>query len=229
VKSLPTTDDHDAVPRSIARVLDLLEAVVDAGDATLTAASQAVGLAPSTALRHLRALEARRYLSRDGNGVFSAGPALLRLAASTLDHGPNARLIAAAGPHLAALSAATGESAYLAVRVRDDATYVATSEGRHAIRHVGWVGKSVPLAGTAIGEALAGADGAIVRSGTVEPDVTAVAQAVRVRGEVVGAISVIGPTHRMTKQARAVSSAALGLAAAALAGELGGARVGVAS
>ena len=55
----PTAEvDDELVPRSIGRVLDLLEIVL-AGPCTLTAASGEAGLTPTTALRHLRALEAR--------------------------------------------------------------------------------------------------------------------------------------------------------------------------
>src|SRR6478735_2946653 len=140
--------DDELVPRSVGRVLDLLEIVL-AAPCTLTAAAADAELTPTTALRHLRALEARGYVRRDGSGRYGAGPTVLRLAAALGDNGLLQRLTAAAQPHLDILAAATGESAYLAVSDGRTATYVATAESHRAIRHVGWVGQDVPLDGTA--------------------------------------------------------------------------------
>uniref|UniRef100_UPI002616D0CF IclR family transcriptional regulator n=1 Tax=Ilumatobacter sp. TaxID=1967498 RepID=UPI002616D0CF len=148
--------ERGVVPRSVGRALDLLEIVVDGGETTLSPAAQLAGLTPTTALRHLRALEARGYVRRGGDGVFSAGPAVLRLAQSARDDGPLARLITAAGPVLGELTERTGESSYLAVIDGDRAVYLATAESSRSIRHVGWVGRTVPLTGTAVGAALGG-------------------------------------------------------------------------
>ncbi len=51
--------DTEAVPRAVGRVLDLLEIVLAEKSCTLTTAASASDLTPTTALRHLRALEAR--------------------------------------------------------------------------------------------------------------------------------------------------------------------------
>ncbi len=194
--------DADGVPRSIGRVLDVLEAVVDAamvdGPANLTAVALATGLTPTTALRHLRALDQRGYVERAANGSYGPGPTLLRLATVTLRHGPASSLISASRPYLDTLAATTGESSYLTVVAGTDALYLAMAESPRAIRHVGWAGRTVPLAGSAAGEALRGEPGAHVRVGAVEPDITAVAAGVRVGGAVVAALSVVGPSHRMS-------------------------------
>jgi len=213
--------ESQPIPQSVGRALDLLTTVVEAGDLNLTGAANATGLTPTTALRYLRALESRGYLSRDDRGSFSAGPAFLRLAASAFDHGPTARLVAAASPHLAGLAELTGESSYLAIREGDHAVYVATSESARAIRHVGWVGKAVPLVGTAVGEVLGGADGTVVRSGAVEPDITAIARGVEGDGNVLAALSVIGPAHRMTADELDEAAKALDQAASDLVVDLG--------
>jgi urocanate hydratase len=202
----------DPVPRSVGRAFDLLAIVVEAGAINLTTAASRAGLTPTTALRHLRALEALGYVRRGDDGAYAAGPAVLRLAALARDDGPIARLVAAARPVLAELTARTGESAYLALIQGDRAVYLATCESPRSIRHVGWVGKAVPLAGTAVGEALAGEPGVRVRSGAVEPDITAIAVAVGdgpPRTPPVAALSIIGPTHRMDDAAIAVAGDAL--------------------
>ena len=209
------------VPRSIGRVLDLLEAVIERGGCNLTTAAGDATLTPTTARRHLRALEYRGYLCRDASGDFSAGPQLLRLAAQVNDGDPLGRLVAAARPHLAELAARTGESTYLAIADGDVATYVATAGSSRAIRHVRWVGQSVPLHGTAVGDALtSGTPTTVIRSGAVEPDITAVARAIPGHGAMRAAISVIGPRHRLDTEHIAEIDAALVEHADALACEL---------
>ncbi len=189
-----------AAGRSVGRAVDLLEFVLAAGETTLTEAADAAGLTPTTALRYLKSLETRGFLQRSDHGLFSAGPGFLRLAALALAEGPQASLISMAGPRLRSLADGTGESCYLAIANGDGATYIATAESQRAIRHTGWVGKTVPMAGTAVGEALGGHPGVCFKRGSVESEVAAVAVGVRnVDGLIVGALSVIGPTHRMNQ------------------------------
>lgn len=208
------------VPRSVGRAFELLEIVVEAGDLNLTTAASRAGLTPTTALRHLRALEALGYVRRGADGDYAAGPAVVRLAARARDEGPVARLVAAAQPVLDELTATTGESSYLAVVDGDQALYVATAESNQTIRHVGWVGRTVPLAGTAVGAALRGGDGPQHRRGSIEPDIAAVAQPVTGGDRVVAAISVIAPAYRMDDRAVASTEAALARAVDRLRAEL---------
>lgn len=215
--------DDELVPRSVGRVLDLLEIVLGE-PCTLTVAAGAAGLTPTTALRHLRALEARGYVSRDGGGRYGPGPTMLRLAASLGDSGLLQRLVAAAQPHLDALAAATGESAYLSISDGQSATYVATAESHRAIRHVGWVGQDVPLDGTAVGAALARRGVCVTRTGAVEPDITAVSRALPDDPLLDGlgvAVSIVGPQYRLRRAARRDTEAALVAATDAIARAVG--------
>ncbi len=195
----PIVGDHaeSAVPRSVGRVLDLLEIVLAEGRCNLTGAAARADLNPSTALRHLRALEARGYLARSDDGAYRAGPTMWRLAAVFGGAAPVERLLATAQPLLDELAAECGESAYLAVSDRRVATYVAIAESPRAIRHVGWVGQTVPLDGTAVGAALAEPGASAIRTGAIEPDITAVSRAVGAALPFDVAVSVIGPSHRM--------------------------------
>jgi DNA-binding IclR family transcriptional regulator len=122
------------------------------------------------------------------------------------------------------LAEATGESAYLAVRERSQAVYLTAAESSRAIRHTGWVGRTVPLDITAVGAALTG-DGSPVAHrnvGAVEPDVSAaVAPVVGPDGDVVAAISVLGPAQRLRGRALDVTAAAVLAAAEALGRDLG--------
>jgi len=200
------TNQEPDVPRSVGRVLDILEAVLAQRSCTLTAAADATQLTPTTALRHLRALVARGYLGRDIEGTYTAGPTVLRLAASLHDSGPLANLLPAAQPHLDALAATTGESTYLAISDGIVATYIASAQSNRAIRHVGWIGQNVRLDGTAVGAAVASPGKVVVRSGAVESDITAVSLALPSADGMGIAVSVVGPHHRLKRnEARAVA------------------------
>lgn len=212
--------------RSAERVLTLLDAVVTSGELSLTAAAAQTDMPASTALRHLRVLTDRGYLVKGSAGTYSVGPAFVRTALASLQSGPYARLRAAAQPELERLVEATEESAYLAVRDGDAAVYIATVEGRRAIRHVGWVGRSVPIEGTAVGEALLAAPlepgtrpAPIFNTGAIEPDVTAVCAPIGGPAGPIAALSVLGPADRLTgtrlqTAADAVTAAALATSSA---------------
>lgn len=210
-----------AVPRSVGRVLDVLEVVLATRGCSLTNAAEACGLTPTTALRHLRALETRGYVERHRSGTYTVGPTMRRLTAALGDDDPIRRLVAAAQPHLDELAATTGESAYLAVSDGRIATYVATAESGRAIRHVGWVGQNVTLDGSAVGAALASPGSCATRTGAVESDITAISVAIDVPDAAGVALSVVGPAHRFDEATRLTHEQALLRSAATLARHLG--------
>jgi DNA-binding IclR family transcriptional regulator len=218
--SVTNPDDEAGVPRSIARVLDLFEIVLAERNCNLTAAATATELTPTTALRYLRALEVRGYLDRDESGDFSAGPTILRIAASLRGGTVLDRLAAVAQPHLDALARQTGESAYLAVSDGRTGTYIATAESARAIRHVGWVGQDVDLNGSALGAALADPTTTAIRTGAVEADISAMSRALSTNGKLAIAVSIVGPEHRFNRTKRAQHQIALGAAIDVLAHEL---------
>jgi DNA-binding IclR family transcriptional regulator len=225
------TTSESAIPRSIGRVLDMLEIVLGDPGCNLTAAAEASGLTPTTALRHLRALEARGYVARDDAGRFWPGPTFSRLAAAVREDGPLDRLLAVAQPHLEALAADTGESTYLAIGDGSVATYVAAAQSDRAIRHVGWIGQTVPRDGTAVGDALAAPGTTVVRTGAVESDITAVSHGLTAGPDsgsgpeagdhVAAAVSVIGPAHRLDRRAAASVAAAIEETVRRISGDLG--------
>lgn len=205
---MPAGSDS-AVPRSIARVLDLLEIVLAERNCNLTAAAAASDLTPTTALRYLRALEARGYVDRGEAGDFSAGPTVLRLAAALRSGTTLDRLATTAQPLLDALAEQTGESTYLAVSDGRTGTYIATAESRRAIRHVGWVGQDVALDRSALGGALDSPGTVVTRTGAVEADITAMSRALPNNQKLGIAISIIGPAHRFTDKRSKGHEAAL--------------------
>ncbi|MXW60879.1 MAG: IclR family transcriptional regulator [Acidimicrobiaceae bacterium] len=217
--------------RSAERVLSLLSTVASSGTISLTAAAAQADLPTSTALRHLRLLTNQGYLIRDDQGLYSVGPAFVRMALVSHQRGPYARLTTAAQPGLERLVEATEESAYLAVRDGNEAVYIATAESRRAIRHVGWVGRSVPLDGTAVGQALLCAPEApgsrphlYFNTGSIEPDVTAVVAPIHGSAQVVGALSLLGPADRLADErlrtaAKAITEVAVSVSLALVAPE----------
>lgn len=189
--------------RAVDRALALLVAVCETSSVPLAEAARRVDLPASTALRLLRTLEGWDLVSRKEDGAFRAGARLLQLAARA---GSDDVLSRQAQPHLEALVAASGESAYVSVRGPGrTALYIGQVEGTHAIRHRSWVGQTVPLDSTAAGAALRGdipAAGYVALRSTLEPDVTAIAAPVRARdGSVLGALSIVGPTFRIDDEA----------------------------
>lgn len=202
-RSRTTADlgEHAGQPRSTDRGLALLRVVADRVDGvSLSDAARTVDLSPSTALRHLRSLEAAGFVSRRADdGRFEPGPELYRIARALATAASLPRL---AEPLLAELASATGESAYLAEPLdRAHAVYTCLAEGHHSVRHVSWLGHQVSRRDTAVGAALAGRvepDGVAVRVDAVEQGITAVsAPVLGADGHPLAAISVVGPSFRL--------------------------------
>ncbi len=211
--------------RSIQRAFRLLECL-DARrpHATLTDFVKLSGLATTTVKRQLDTLEAEDLLRRLPDGRYTHGARLVRIAVSVL-HG--IELHDLAEPHLADLSEETGETANFAILDDDgNAMYLRQTVSRHAIRHVSWLGRSIPTRGTAIGDALharVGANGTVTTRKTLEPDVTAIAAPVYAPdGGIAGAISVTGPSFRIDDETAARYGARVAAHARDLTQEIGG-------
>ncbi len=220
----PFGGEHDPGPdpdpgaspaiRSVERALRLLVVAAEAADGIgLVDASRAVQLAPSTVTRILRTLEASGFVQRRDDGNYEAGAEIIRLGALHSAESPLHRI---AQPYLDQLALSTGESSYLAVPLDNHwATYVRMAPSSHAVRHVSWLGRRIPLDGSAVGAALAGrvgADGAAVVHAGVEPGTTAIAVPVHAGSSsatitsaaITSAINVVGPSYRIDADAAAL-------------------------
>src|SRR4051794_15799820 len=195
------TPSTPSATRTVERALGLLAQVCAEGAISLTDCARRTELSPSTALRLLRTLESADFVARDHRGFFRAGPRLIQLGATALGR---ESLVGIAEPSLQRIVAASGESAYISIPgPGDTALYVGMVEGTHAVRHTNWVGRTVPLEGSAVGVALRGVvpeAGYVVRKSSVESDVTAIAAPIRRPGGIAGAVSLVGPNYRMSGQ-----------------------------
>jgi IclR family acetate operon transcriptional repressor len=141
----------------------------------------------------------------------------VRVAALAARSQPLQRLRVAAGPLLTRLRDATGETANLIVRDGDHGVYLDQVESPHALRHAGWAGRTIDLDRGAAATALTGADGPQVARDAVEVGVTAVACRVPNAHDPISALSVTGPTARMTSRRLTLCRTAVARAADELA------------
>jgi len=187
--------------RTVERALALLGEVCLDGAITLSECARRTQLAPSTALRLLRTMEAAGFVSRRPDNTFHPGTRIVQLGALALGR---QSLVTQTEPSLQRIVESTGESAYLVIRgPADTAVYLAMAEGTHAIRHTSWVGRAIDLEDLAVGRALRGdvpPDGYVAQRDRLEPDVTAIAAPIRWPGGVVGALNLLGPTYRIDEE-----------------------------
>ncbi|HLZ36253.1 MAG TPA: IclR family transcriptional regulator [Mycobacteriales bacterium] len=196
-------------------------AALEDGPASLASLVERTGLPRPTAHRLAVALEVHRLVGRDRAGRFVLGPRLAELAAATATD----RLLAAAGPVLARLRDATGESAQLYRRQGASRVCVAAAERASGLRDTVPVGAVLPLTAGSAAQVLLAWDGAD-RSRPLAPETaftTAALGAVRRRGwaatiaerepglasvsapvfspsaRVVAAVSVSGPIERLSR------------------------------
>jgi DNA-binding IclR family transcriptional regulator len=154
---------------------------------------QAVQLPAETVARIVRELEEHEFVADQGDGSYTLGLELVSLATRVrwLD-----RYRLAARPYLVQLRDVTGETANLVVQDGDQGLYVDQVESRSALRYSGWVGRRVPIAGTATGAAFHDAFSAHVVADAVELGCTSVACGI---GELYPhlVVSIIAPTSRL--------------------------------
>jgi DNA-binding IclR family transcriptional regulator len=205
--------------QSIDRAARLLVRVVEAAQPVgVGELAQTTGLPKSTTSRLVGALERQGLVQRVGRrGRLRPGPVLLRFAQREV---PEASLVELAGPALRRLADESGETINLGVPTPLGVEHLAQQDSRHFVGGTNWVGRRVPHHLTANGKVF-------LAYGAAEPRVaddvdeqefatirargyaTAVdelefglaAMAAPVRGpggDVVAALSISGPTIRLT-------------------------------
>lgn len=139
--------------QSVARSLDLLEALAVPGELGLVEAATRTGLQPSTAHRLLSTLVERGFaLQNADTGRYLLGYKLLELASSV--HQRTSHLRALARPHLACIQSVTRETTSLTVLDPPSVVYVDQVEGSRSVRMFAHLGAAVPPHTTAAGKAI---------------------------------------------------------------------------
>ena len=204
---------------AVDRGAELLVRVLESEEpVALTELASAAGLPKSTASRLVSALERRGLIEQDGErGRLRPGPAILRVAERSM---LQRNVVEMSKPALDALSQATGETINLAVPGPEGVEHIAQVDSRHFLGAGHWIGRSVGYAHSANGKVFAAFDRApanvavasmngeleaVRRDGyaksidELEIGLAAIAAPVRgARGEVIAALSISGPTLRMT-------------------------------
>jgi DNA-binding IclR family transcriptional regulator len=160
---------------------------------TLHHIASASGLSRAAVARILPSLVESDLLHADPNGTYSLGLELVGLASRV---GWVDRLRIAARAHLVRLRDATQETANLIILDGDHAIYVDQVESPYALRHSGWVGRRVPLAGTATGAAFEDRTTSHAARDAVELGVTAIACAIDLQGYD-AAVGITAPSWRI--------------------------------
>lgn len=208
--------------RTVQRALTLLASVCDQGSTSLAEAARAADLPASTALRLMRTLETSEFLARGADNSYQAGARLIQLGAKAFTR---EMLVSLSREPMQDVVDATGESVYLSVPgPRETALYVSIVEGTFSVRHTNWVGRTVPLKGSAAGAVMRGeapAAGYVVLQNTVEEDVTAISAPIPAGGRVVAAMSTLVPTYRLDRARRTLCGEALVTATGAVSEALG--------
>lgn len=210
------------VTRTVERALALVAAIGEQGALTLADCSRACDLAPSTALRLLRTLEASGFVRRGDDSLYRPGPRLVQLGAHVLS---SESLVDICRPAMEHLAAETGESTYLSIEGHGStALYISIVDGTHSVRHTSWVGRTIPLTSSATGRALRGdlpAAGFATVQGGIESDVTALAAPIRSAQRIVAALSLVIPSYRLTDRITTEYGGLLVAAANGLSAQLG--------
>ena len=160
---------------------------------TLHHIASASGLSRASVARILPDLVESDLLHADADGTYSLGLELVGLA-SRVGWVDRLRIVARA--HLMRLRDATRETANLIILDGDHAIYVDQVESPYALRHSGWVGRRVPLAGTATGSAFEDPGRAHVMADAVEAGVTAIACQVEI-ADFDAAVGITAPSWRI--------------------------------
>jgi IclR family transcriptional regulator, acetate operon repressor len=233
---------------AIDRGADLLVRVLESEEpVALTDLASAAGLPKSTASRLVSALERRGLIEQDGErGRLRPGPAILRVAERSM---LERNIVESSRAALDALADATGETINLAVPAPDGVEHIAQVDSRHFLGAGQWLGRSVGYAHSANGKVFAAFGrapaGAVIAAGDdratserelelvrrdgfatsideLEIGLSAMAAPVRgAQGEVIAALSISGPTLRMTPARIAEIEPILTIEAAKLSRRLG--------
>lgn len=203
---MPTETGTQAIDRAAELLVRVVESSRGLGVGELAELSS---LPKSTTSRLVGALERRGLVQRAGDRRVVPGPVLLRF--SHRDAG--ASLVELAAPALRALADLSGETINLGVPAPLGVEHLAQEDSRHFVGGTNWIGRRVPYESTANGKVLRAfaaerpAAGAAIRAqgyatavDELEDGLSALAAPVLdPDGVAVAALSISGPSIRLTR------------------------------
>lgn len=210
VSNQPGTQSIDRAAQLLVRVVESAQPLAVGELATSS------GLPKSTTSRLVSALERQGLLQRtDDRGPLRPGPVLLRFAQRGI---PEQDLVELAAPALRRLAEASGETINLGVPTPQGVEHLAQQDSRHFVGGTNWIGRRVPLelssngklflafGAAGVTDALPAAELARIRehgyattTGELEQGLSALAAPVfGPAGGVIAALSISGPTIRLT-------------------------------
>lgn len=136
--------------QTVERALRVLDHLAEA-PSTIDQVAEALGVHPTTALRTLQVLEARRIVVRDERHVFRLGSGLFALANAALER---IDLRSAAGCHLDELNRTVGHTVHLAALEGDNVVYIDKRESLNPVRLWSRIGHIAPVHCTALAKAI---------------------------------------------------------------------------
>src|SRR5438270_11999832 len=202
---MATEQGTQAIDRAAELLVRVVESAQPLGVTELAAHS---GLPKSTTSRLVGALERQGLIQRAADRRVRPGPVLLRFAHR--DAGES--LVELAAPSLLRLAELSGETINLGIPTPLGVEHLAQEDTRHYVGGTNWVGRRVPFDTTANGKVLRAfgasaapgdasirAQGFAVAADELERGLSAVAAPVLgPRGTAVAALSISGPTIRLT-------------------------------
>ena len=203
---MATESGTQAIDRAAELLVSVVESSRPLGVGELAASS---GLPKSTTSRLVGALERRGLVQRAGDRRVAPGPVLLRFA----HQDRSVSLVELALPALRTLAELSGETINLGVPTPLGVEHLAQEDSRHFMGGTNWVGRRVPYDSTANGKVLKAftsrtAEGSAIRErgyasavDELEQGLAAIAAPIfGPDGDVVAALSISGPTIRLTRE-----------------------------
>jgi DNA-binding IclR family transcriptional regulator len=204
--AMPPETGTQAIDRAAELLVRVVESQRPRGVGELASET---GLPKSTTSRLVGALERRGLLQRAGDRRVIPGPVLLRFAHRDASTG----LVTLAAPALRALAELSGETINLGVPTPLGVEHLAQEDSRHFVGGTNWVGRRVPYETTANGKVLRAfsgerpadaqqirAQGFAVAVDELEQGLSALAAPVfGADGFAVAALSISGPSIRLTR------------------------------
>jgi DNA-binding IclR family transcriptional regulator len=204
---MPSETGTQAIDRAAELLVRVVESHRPIGVGELAGSS---GLPKSTTSRLVGALERRGLVQRAGDRRVAPGPVLLRFA----HRDTSAGIVELAAPALRVLSELSGETINLGVPSPLGVEHLAQEDTRHFVGGTNWVGRRVPFETTANGKVLRAfgpdaasgdrsirAQGYAVAVDELEQGLSAVsAPVLGPDGTAVAALSISGPTIRLTQK-----------------------------